>query len=197
MNIMIQYAAIVELLTFKILSIMKKRIIFTIISLMMLLPCVKMPAQTSGKFYLEPFIGGTVSPDKGINFGLAGGFMFDYGLTLDVKGGYRRFSGIETVQAGLGVAYEYPDFYLGTPVVGVGTSVLFGIPHFYNEKATFDPTVDYKIGYKFHVVPGRADIGVEYLGNMVFMMATDGTANIWGIVWEHSLCVVFRAYLTH
>lgn len=176
---------------------MKKRIILVLISLMTVFSCVHAQAETSGQVYLDPFIGGTISPDRGINLGVTCGYLFDYGLGLDGTVAYRRFCGSDAVQLGVGINYAYPYFYYSYPVIGVGAGVMIGLPQYYYDPTTVDPTFDYKLGYYFRVVPDYADIGVEYRGNLIFMMTTDGTARLWGKTLEHSLCAVFRVYLTH
>jgi len=174
---------------------MKRRIIFVIISLMMLLPCAKLSAQTSGKVYLEPFVGGTISPNRGVSVGLSVGYVYDYGLAFEGTFGYRDLSGYNLAQFSAGIKYECPYIYLGYPIIGCGAGFIVDFPRGNYGSPTIDPTVNYKFGYAFYVVPDYLDIGLEYRGDAIFMLdQTNG--RLWGTLVEHSLCLTFRVYLT-
>ena len=175
---------------------MKKRIILAFISLMMVLSCANAQAEANGQFYLEPFIGGTVSPNHGINLGLSAGYAFYYGLGLEVTAAYRDLSGYNIFQFGAMVKYECPYLYLGYPIIGAGAGFIVDMPQYASSGATVDPTANYKLGYAFRVVEDYFDIGVEYRGDAIFML-DHSTRRLWGTTVEHSIVATFRVYLTH
>lgn len=174
---------------------MKKRIILILIGLMTIFPCVFAQAETSGQVYLEPYIGGTVKPNTGINLGLSVGYIYDYGLGLEATFAYRDLSGYNLVQLGGCIKYECPYLYFGYPVIGLGAGVIIDIPNNAYVSATYDPTVDYRLGYAFRIVPYYFDMGIEYRGDAIFML-DQGKGTLWGTLVEHSIVATFRVYLT-
>jgi len=175
---------------------MKKKIIFALVAFMALLPCVSASATENGQFYLEPFIGGTISPNRGLDVGLSAGYTYCYGLGFDATVSYRHLSGYNLLQAGGGIKYECPYLHMGYPIIGAGVGVMIDFPQSNYGYATVDPVISYKCGYAFRVVPDYLDIGAEYRGDAIFML-NQANGYLWGTIVEHSLVVTMRVYLTH
>jgi len=184
-----------------------KRIIVLIVGFLTMFCCVSARAEQSDsvasvglepikRLYLQPYFGVNLVPDRGALAGASVGYIFNCGLGLEGQIAFRRLLNTNVFQAGVGVNYEFPRLKRGYPIIGGGAGVIVDMVHANASYAGVDPVLNYRLGYSFRIVPGLADLGFEYRGDLVFLTAGyQRMSDPWGTVLEHSLRVLFRLYL--
>lgn len=145
-------------------------------------------------FQLSP--GMSIKPDMGFVGSLGIGRKYSSGMTFGIRFNGKYVNHMFGASAGLATTYEftamrkYTDIFY--PIIGIEAG-FGGVQAGETKSWDWMPYAGCKAGFRFAVVRGRFDVGVEYNGNYNFAIAS--LAKNSSSFFEHSVLFSLCAYL--